>query len=116
MQVLRAFYLDLRAKSAAGGGAPITTRQLEALVRLAEARARADLRQVWLGRCLMLLMTASSSFRRFGFPVPLPRSGTEPFWMGHPEMLCMLSTQPLGLPKVEAYDLHRSFRIGFAVP
>ena len=51
MQVLRAFYLDLRAKSA-GAGAPITTRQLEALVRLAEARARADLRQVWLARSL----------------------------------------------------------------
>ena len=44
--MLRAFYLDLRARSAGGGGAPITTRQLEALVRLAEARARADLRQV----------------------------------------------------------------------
>ncbi|KAI8465449.1 MAG: MCM2/3/5 family-domain-containing protein [Monoraphidium minutum] len=45
---LQAFYLQLRADSAApmaGGGAPITARQLESLVRLAEARARVDLRE-----------------------------------------------------------------------
>ncbi|KAK9914958.1 hypothetical protein WJX75_002939 [Coccomyxa subellipsoidea] len=45
-QVLKAFYLELRKKAVASeGGVPITTRQLESLVRLAEARARADLRQ-----------------------------------------------------------------------
>ena len=43
-QVLRAFYLELRAKAPAADGAPITTRQLESLIRLTEARARADLR------------------------------------------------------------------------
>jgi DNA helicase MCM8 len=44
----QAFYLQLRADSAApmSGGAPITARQLESLVRLAEARARVDLREV----------------------------------------------------------------------
>ncbi len=46
-QVLKEFYLELRRKAVASeGGLPITTRQLESLVRLAEARARADLRQV----------------------------------------------------------------------
>ena len=48
---LQAFYLRLRADAAApmgggAGGAPITARQLESLVRLAEARARLDLREV----------------------------------------------------------------------
>ncbi|KAK9824829.1 hypothetical protein WJX81_003431 [Elliptochloris bilobata] len=45
-EVLRAFYLELRAKAPAADGAPITTRQLESLIRLCEARARADLRTV----------------------------------------------------------------------
>ncbi len=44
-QVLKEFYLELRQKAAATDGAPITARQLESLVRLAEARARADLRE-----------------------------------------------------------------------
>jgi replicative DNA helicase Mcm len=43
-EVIENFYVDLR-KSAEGGGAiPITARQLESLVRLAEARARMALR------------------------------------------------------------------------
>ncbi len=46
-QVLKEFYLELRRKAVGSvDSAPITTRQLESLVRLAEARARADLRQV----------------------------------------------------------------------
>ena len=36
----------MRQKAAATDGAPITARQLESLIRLAEARARADLREV----------------------------------------------------------------------
>ena len=44
--MLRAFYLELRAKAPAADGAPITTRQLESLIRLTEARARADLRTI----------------------------------------------------------------------
>ncbi|CAL8468614.1 g8154 [Coccomyxa elongata] len=45
-QVLKEFYLELRRKAVGSvDSAPITTRQLESLVRLAEARARADLRQ-----------------------------------------------------------------------
>lgn len=44
--VLRAFYLELRARSGAGAdGPPITPRQLESLVRLAEARAKVELRE-----------------------------------------------------------------------
>ncbi|GBP28130.1 DNA helicase MCM8 [Eumeta japonica] len=40
---LKAFYLDLRTNSQ--GGTPITTRQLEACIRLSQARARVDLRE-----------------------------------------------------------------------
>lgn len=42
-QILREFWLDMRAKSAGTGNA-VTLRQLESLIRLAEARARCDLR------------------------------------------------------------------------
>ncbi|KAG7670797.1 hypothetical protein Ndes2526B_g01449 [Nannochloris sp. 'desiccata'] len=44
--VIKSFYLNLRQQSAADPGAPpVTHRQLESLVRLAEARARIDLRE-----------------------------------------------------------------------
>lgn len=44
--VLKAYYLQLRAASAADPGAlPVTARQLESLVRLSEARARVELRE-----------------------------------------------------------------------
>jgi DNA helicase MCM8 len=44
--VIKSFYLGLRQQSAADPGAPpVTHRQLESLVRLAEARARVDLRE-----------------------------------------------------------------------
>ncbi|AQK94361.1 minichromosome maintenance 8 [Zea mays] len=42
--ILKEFYLKLRNRSASADGTPITARQLESLVRLAEARARVDLR------------------------------------------------------------------------
>ncbi|KAI9500629.1 MCM8 protein [Coemansia spiralis] len=45
-QKLREFYLELRKSHRSIDSTPITTRQLEALVRLAEARARAELREV----------------------------------------------------------------------
>jgi hypothetical protein len=57
---LQTFYLELRSSSCGGisGSLPITARQLESLVRLAEARARLELRemvtaddaQVWCSR------------------------------------------------------------------
>ncbi|CAI5501867.1 unnamed protein product [Closterium sp. Naga37s-1] len=43
--VIKAFYLRLREHSRAMDGPPITARQLESLVRLAEARARVELRE-----------------------------------------------------------------------
>ena len=42
--VLRNFYLELRSQGGTEESSPITTRQLEALVRLAEARAKVELR------------------------------------------------------------------------
>ncbi|KAG2492281.1 hypothetical protein HYH03_009521 [Edaphochlamys debaryana] len=44
--VLQAFYLQMRAQAAPGAKNPVTARQLESLVRLAEARARIELRTV----------------------------------------------------------------------
>ncbi|XP_022145599.1 probable DNA helicase MCM8 [Momordica charantia] len=43
--ILQKFYLRLRDQNTSGDGTPITARQLESLVRLAEARARVDLRE-----------------------------------------------------------------------
>lgn len=43
--VLQEFYLDLRRKHHTQDSTPITTRQLESLIRLTEARARLELRE-----------------------------------------------------------------------
>jgi replicative DNA helicase Mcm len=64
VQVLRDFYLKMRASSAASPDSPIsiTPRQLEALVRLCEARARAFLRDEVTGedaKAIIRLMTLS---------------------------------------------------------
>ncbi|KAG0465126.1 hypothetical protein HPP92_019290 [Vanilla planifolia] len=44
-EILKKFYLQLRDHNTSSDGTPITARQLESLVRLAEARARLDLRE-----------------------------------------------------------------------
>uniref|UniRef100_A0A673G8W6 DNA helicase MCM8 n=1 Tax=Sinocyclocheilus rhinocerous TaxID=307959 RepID=A0A673G8W6_9TELE len=44
-QVLQDFYLELRKQNQTADSTPITTRQLESLIRLTEARARVDLRE-----------------------------------------------------------------------
>nr|XP_056712015.1 DNA helicase MCM8 [Euleptes europaea] len=44
-QVLQDFYLELRRQSQRADGMPITTRQLESLIRLTEARSRLELRE-----------------------------------------------------------------------
>ncbi|KAH9621154.1 hypothetical protein KSS87_006341 [Heliosperma pusillum] len=44
-EILQSFYLRLRDRNTSADGTPITARQLESLVRLAEARARIDLRE-----------------------------------------------------------------------
>ncbi|KAL8527636.1 hypothetical protein ACS0TY_005476 [Phlomoides rotata] len=44
-EILQKFYLRLRDHNTSADGTPITARQLESLVRLAEARARIDLRE-----------------------------------------------------------------------
>ncbi|KAM7526251.1 hypothetical protein LguiA_016153 [Lonicera macranthoides] len=43
-EILQKFYLQLRDRSTSADGTPITARQLESLVRLAEARAKVELR------------------------------------------------------------------------
>ncbi|XP_026285524.1 DNA helicase MCM8 [Frankliniella occidentalis] len=43
--VLKQFYLDLRKKHHTADSAPVTTRQLESLIRLTEARAKLELRE-----------------------------------------------------------------------
>lgn len=43
--VLKNFYLTMRASYVGEDGTPVTTRQLESLIRLAEARAKAELRE-----------------------------------------------------------------------
>lgn len=48
-QRIKDFYMEKRSSShSAGGSLPVTPRQLEALIRLSEARARAELRRVVL--------------------------------------------------------------------
>jgi len=44
-EVLRDFFLELRRSVTPNDGTPVTARQLESLVRLAEARARLELRE-----------------------------------------------------------------------
>ncbi|KAF5750356.1 DNA helicase MCM8 isoform X1 [Tripterygium wilfordii] len=44
-EILQKFYLKLRDRNTSDDGTPITARQLESLVRLAQARARIDLRE-----------------------------------------------------------------------
>lgn len=44
-KILQEFYLKLRDRATSADGTPITARQLESLVRLAQARARVDLRE-----------------------------------------------------------------------
>jgi len=43
--VLQTFYINLRDKYRSSESTPITTRQLESMIRLAEARARLELRE-----------------------------------------------------------------------
>ena len=44
-KVLQRLYLTMRAEASQGQSIPITTRHLESLIRLAQARARMDLRE-----------------------------------------------------------------------
>jgi DNA helicase MCM8 len=44
-KAIQTFYLSLREKHRSGDSTPITTRQLESLIRLSEARAKMELRE-----------------------------------------------------------------------
>ena len=45
-KILQKLYLNMRAKSNIGEGVPVTTRHLESLIRLSQARAKSELRDV----------------------------------------------------------------------
>jgi len=45
-RVLQGFYMELRQKGSSCDSTPITTRQLESLIRLAQARAKLELREI----------------------------------------------------------------------
>eukprot|EP01132_Coremiostelium_polycephalum_P006645 gene6645-8222_t len=47
-KVIQDFYLELRARASKSDSTPVTTRQLESLIRLAEARAKVELRETIL--------------------------------------------------------------------
>jgi DNA helicase MCM8 len=44
-QVLQRIYLTMRAQASLGTSIPVTTRHLESLIRLSQARARMELRE-----------------------------------------------------------------------
>jgi DNA helicase MCM8 len=44
-KVIQDFYLSLRTNHRSSGGTPITTRQLESLIRLSEAKAKVEMRE-----------------------------------------------------------------------
>ncbi|MFS8004447.1 putative DNA helicase [Helianthus anomalus] len=52
-KILQEFYLKLRDRNTSADGTPVTARQLESLVRLAQARARVDLREEVTGEDAM---------------------------------------------------------------
>ena len=66
--MLQEYYLELRARSAAGADVtPITPRQLESLCRLAEARAKVELRETVTRSDAFDAKNAVLESRRVGF-------------------------------------------------
>jgi DNA helicase MCM8 len=49
-EILSNFYLKLRSEHNSDDGTPITSRQLESLIRLSEARAKLELREIVTGQ------------------------------------------------------------------
>lgn len=75
-EILQKFYLQLRGHDASADGTPITARQLESLVRLAEARARLELREEITAQdalvnayCLIYLDAHIISLLLLSFPI-----------------------------------------------
>lgn len=62
-EILKKFYLQLRGYNISADSTPITARQLESLVRLAEARARLELREEIIAEDA-LVSALSSSIRK----------------------------------------------------
>jgi DNA replicative helicase MCM subunit Mcm2 (Cdc46/Mcm family) len=75
VEVLQTFYLQLRDHSHGADGTPITARQLESLVRLAEARARIELREEITKQDAMV---RAATFSRAGIDVPACPKSREP--------------------------------------
>lgn len=65
---IKKFYVDLRSKAGEGAPIPITLRQYEALIRLAEASAKIQLREeVTAEDARRAIRLMSASLRQFGF-------------------------------------------------
>ena len=69
-QVIKEFYLEMRKRSGEESPVPITLRQYEALIRLAEASAKVQLRDVVTKEdALRAINLMKASLRQFGFDV-----------------------------------------------
>ncbi|KAG0347233.1 DNA replication licensing factor mcm8 [Podila humilis] len=73
--LLQEFYLMLRVKHRSPDGTPVTTRQLESMLRLAEARARMELREVVTRRdaqdvIAIITFSLQDAFDNSGAPDP----------------------------------------------
>ena len=74
LEELEKFYLEMRSKASESSPIPITLRQFEALIRLAEASAKVQLRnEVTKEDALRAIKLMSASLRQFGFE---PETGT----------------------------------------
>ena len=87
---LKSFYLEMRGRSGEGGDSPIaiTARQLEALIRIAEARARAALREEVLAEdAEAAIAIMKKSLEQVGVDVSTKRLDIDVIMTGKPKSL-----------------------------
>jgi len=87
---LQEFYLEMRSRSGEGGDSPIaiTARQLEALIRIAEARARAALREkVLVEDAEAAIAIMRKSLEQVGMDVATKRMDIDVIMTGKPKSM-----------------------------